>query len=130
MSGSTSNAGRPPMYDDMDGALFQQRGNEYLMWCLDSEKRPTLNGLSLALGFNSRQSLLNYAEKPEFMDIIKRFRTVIESEWEYALADPNATGTIFWLKNQGWSDKSETEIYGRNGGPMETVTRIELVGKQ
>lgn len=117
------------MYDGVDASQFESRGSEYLTWCLESEKRPTLNGLSLALGFNSRQSLLNYGEKSEFVDIIKRFRTVIESEWEYALADPNATGTIFWLKNQGWSDKSEMELSGRNGGPMETVTRIELVGK-
>lgn len=124
-----SRTGRPPIYYAVEAEKFEARGHEYLMWCLDNEKRPTLNGLSLSLGFNSRQSLLNYQEKPDFLDIIKRFRTVIESEWEYALADPNATGTIFWLKNQGWSDKSEMELSGRNGGPMETVTRVELVGK-
>lgn len=34
----------------------------------------------------------------------------LEAEWEQRLAGPNATGTIFWLKNQGWSDKTEQTV--------------------
>lgn len=77
---------------------------------LGEEEVPTVNGLALALGFNSRQSLLNYADKPEFVDTVKRARTRMENAWEQRLAGPNAAGTIFWLKNQGWTDKTEQVI--------------------
>ena len=36
------------------------------------QKPPTITGLALALGFTSRQALLNYQAKPEFVDTITR----------------------------------------------------------
>lgn len=77
----------------------------------------------------TRETLLRYGEKSDFSDVVNFIRMRLVNSWERRLAMPNATGTIFWLKNQGWSDKSEMELSGRNGGPLETVTRIELVGK-
>lgn len=106
---------------------FEDRAEAYFLSCESAEKRPTVNGLVLALGLTSRQSLHNYEARPEFMDAVKRARTVIEAAWEECLAGPNAAGTIFWLKNQGWTDKQETELYGRGGGPVEQVHRIERV---
>ena len=32
--------------------------------------------------------------------------------WEKRLAGTACTGAIFWLKNQGWSDKSEQVVTG------------------
>lgn len=110
-------AGRPPAYSD--AAEFEGAAEAYFAQCEASEKVPTVNGLALALGFNSRQSLLNYADKPEFVDTVKRVRARLEAEWEQRLAGPNAAGTIFWLKNQGWTDKTERELYGREGGPIQ-----------
>ena len=98
---------RPPIFDtpeQFDAAV------EVYFDSLKDDEVPTVNGLALALGFNSRQSLLNYAEKPEFLDTVKRARTRLEMAWEKRLGGPNAAGTIFWLKNQGWSDKSEQTI--------------------
>jgi len=43
---------------------------------------------------------------------------------------PDTTAAIFWLKNRRrdeWRDKQEHEHAGPNGGPMENVTRIEIV---
>lgn len=116
--------GRPPHYTDPKE--FAEKADAYFLMCKTRERRPTVNGLALALGFNSRQSLLNYAERDGFMDIVKRVRTQLEDEWEQGLSGPNAAGTIFWLKNQGWTDKNETALTGANGGPVETVTRIKL----
>ena len=76
----------------------------------------------MALGM-SRETLLRYAEKPEFSDTVKQVRTRLEAEWEQRLAGPNATGTIFWLKNQGWSDSVEQ----KHSGSIDGVTRVELV---
>lgn len=42
---------------------------------------------------------------------------------------PDTTAAIFWLKNRkpaDWRDKSQQEISGPEGGPVETITRIEL----
>jgi len=97
---------------------FEERSELYFATCEANEKRPTINGLVLALGLTSRQSLHNYEGRPEFMDAVKRARTVIEAAWEDGLTGSNAAGTIFWLKNQGWSDKQETELYGREGAPI------------
>lgn len=43
---------------------------------------------------------------------------------------PDTTAAIFWLKNRQpgeWRDRVEQSISGPNGGPVETVTRVELV---
>lgn len=120
--------GRPVLYDDPD--VMMAKAQEYFHGeeALGDKGCPTVNGLCLHLGM-ARDTLLRYGEKAEFSDVVKFIRMRLEHTWERRLAGPNATGTIFWLKQQGWSDKSEMELSGRNGGPMETVTRIELVGK-
>lgn len=115
--------GRPPIFQTPEE--FEKAADLYFE-TLGENDVPTVNGLALALGFNSRQSLLNYADKPEFLDAVKRARTRMELAWEQRLAGPNAAGTIFWLKNQGWTDKTEQAITGANGGPLETVTSFRL----
>lgn len=125
MTGDAPNVGgRPPHYTDPKE--FADKADAYFRMCEAKERRPTVNGLALALGFNSRQSLLNYAERDGFLDVVKRVRTRLEDEWEQGLSGNNAAGTIFWLKNQGWTDKNETALTGANGGPIETVTRFKL----
>lgn len=99
---------RPPLFDNPED--FGAAADAYFTQCKAAEKVPTVNGLAMALGFNSRQSLLNYGEKPEFLDVVKSARTRMEAEWEQRLAGPNAAGTIFWLKNQGWTDKTEQTV--------------------
>lgn len=114
---------RPPYFDDP--AQFEEAANAYFDKCELKEQVPTVNGLALALGFNSRQSLLNYADKPEFVDTVKGIRTRLEAQWEQRLAGGNAAGTIFWLKNQGWSDRQDLNVGGQPENPV--IHRIELV---
>lgn len=43
---------------------------------------------------------------------------------------PDTTAAIFWLKNRRpdlWRDRHTQEISGPNGGPIETVAKIERV---
>lgn len=42
---------------------------------------------------------------------------------------PNVSAAIFWLKCRAeWRETTAVELTGKDGGPMETVNRIELVG--
>lgn len=44
---------------------------------------------------------------------------------------PDPTAMIFWLKNRKpaeWRETKAVELTGKDGGPMETINRIELVG--
>ena len=71
-------------------------------------KPPTITGLALALGFNSRQSLLNYQGKKEFLDTITRAKSIVEEYAEQRLFDRDGVqGAKFSLTNnfKGWRDK-------------------------
>lgn len=70
---------------------------------------PTITGLCLYLGFESRQSFHDYKENPEFSYTIKKARLRIENEYEKMLYRQSPTGSIFALKNLGWVDKQEVE---------------------
>jgi hypothetical protein len=83
------------------------------------KKRPlTIQGLALALDFNSRQSLLDYEGYTDendkgFLDTIKKARLFIENDKvENMLAGEYSTaGVIFDLKNNhGHKDKSTVDM--------------------
>lgn len=111
---------RPPLFETPE--QFEAVTGAYFDKCDALERPYTVNGLALALGM-TRETLLRYGEKEGFSDTVKAVRAKLEDYWESRLAGPNAAGTIFWLKNQGWSDKTEQHLTGS----METVTRIQLV---
>ena len=73
---------------------------------------PTITGLTLYLGFESRQSFYDYENNSKFSYTIKRARLFIECEYEEQLQVGNTTGAIFALKNMGWTDKMETTLQG------------------
>ncbi len=106
--------GRPPLYTDPEEvadiieAYFQavtfQHPETGITIC-----RPTMSGLAYALEM-SRQSLINYGNKEEFFDTIKRARDKVEVALEDNLYNNSVTGTIFNLKNNfGWKDKTELD---------------------
>lgn len=91
-------------------------------------KPPTVTGLALALGFTSRQSLLNYQAKKEFMDTITRAKMVVEEYTEGRLFDKDGSnGAKFSLMNnfKGWNDRIITEL-----DQEEQRARIESLKKQ
>lgn len=131
-----SKVGRPPMYKSKKE--IQEKIDAYFKLCegtpyIDNEgnvmtdkhgepvivgKRPlTITGLALALGFNSRQSLLNYQGKDEFMDTITRAKAVVEQYAEERLYDKDgANGAKFSLANnfEGWKEKQSIEADVKN----------------
>lgn len=85
---------------------------------------PTVTGLALTLDM-SRQALIEYEKKDEFIDTVKKAKQKVEAFLEQRLYHQNATGTIFNLKNNyGWKDKTETEIHAQvkdiSDKPLET----------
>lgn len=139
--------GRPPMFLPDDIEELQRRIDQYFEDCdgkilrdkdgnpvrnkdgkiiRDDRKPYTITGLALAIGFNSRQSLLNYQEKPEFFDTIMRAKARVERYAEERLYDNNgANGAKFSLANnfKGWTEKQSIEADVKN-----TVTiNVELV---
>jgi hypothetical protein len=113
---------RPPLWTTPQE--FEDAAEAYFIACRDPDapKMPTVNGLCLALGC-CRDSLWEYAKKPEFSDAIKRARTMLEEAWESRLAENGPTGAIFWLKNQGWRDTVDQ----RHSGAIEGLT-VSFVG--
>ena len=69
----------------------------------------TITGLALALD-TYRQTLLNYEERDEYLDTIKKAKQMIENSYELDLKKHGRTGTIFALKNFDWKDKQETDL--------------------
>lgn len=99
--------GRPPIFQTPEE--FTAVADAYFAKREAEDKPFTVNGLALALGM-TRETLLRYGEKDGFSDAVKAVRARLEDHWESRLAGTNAAGTIFWLKNQGWTDKTEQVI--------------------
>lgn len=135
--------GRPPKYknkeeieekieayfEECKGKILKDNENEPI---LDKFGRPviydrhppTVTGLALALGFSSRQALLNYQAKKEFVDTITRAKTRVEAYTEERLFDRDGSnGAQFSLRNnfKGWNDRKITEMDSE-----EQKARIEL----
>lgn len=99
----------------------------YFLNCTDPEDenkyiRPlTITGLANALD-TSRETLLEYEERPEFVDTIKRAKGKIHQYVEeYLFNGKNQTSAIFNLKNNyGWKDKTEQDINNPDGN-LKTI---------
>lgn len=91
-----------PLMDDDGNVLTNKKGKPILI----GARAPTVTGLALALGFTSRQALLNYQAKKEFVDAITRAKTRCEEYAESRLYDRDgARGAEFSLKyNFRWED--------------------------
>ena len=140
-----SKVGRPPMYNSAEemqekiDAYFEEcKGeliyNELGQPILDKNMQPilfgkrplTITGLALALGFTSRQALLNYEAKEEFVDTITRAKAKVEQYAEERLYDKDgANGAKFSLANnfKGWREKREIEADVKNS----VTINVELV---
>jgi hypothetical protein len=71
---------------------------------------PTLAGLALYLGFNSKDDLDRYETKGRFKAVIKQARLRVMTYYESRLYAPNPTGAMFALKNMGWDVNAKTDI--------------------
>lgn len=73
------------------------------------ENEIAITWLALFLWFTSRQALINYEEKPEFIDTIKRAKMRVELAYEKRLIARGNGWDVFALKNFDWKDKFETD---------------------
>ena len=143
-----SNAGRPPIFTSVEemqekiDAYFEEcKGtvatdkegnvltNKYGEPVVIGEKPLTITGLALAIGFNSRQSLLNYEGKEEFLDTIKRAKAKVEQYAEERLFDKDGSnGAKFSLSNnfKGWAEKQQIEADVKN----DISINVELVDEE
>ena len=80
----------------------------------------TLTGLILHLNI-AKDTFYQYAERPEYNDIIKKIQLRVENEYEISLRKYGRTGDIFALKNFGWKDKQEVE----NSGTQNVVITMQ-----
>lgn len=110
--------GRPPFYNTPEE--FEAKVIEYFahppMKAIRAGNEmveipvPTVTGLALHLGFESRQSFYDYEVKPGFAYTVKKARTLIERHYEEIMQSGNNAGAIFALKNFGWKDRTETDF--------------------
>lgn len=127
--------GRPPDYKTVEE--MQAKIDEYFElskgeMLLDAEGTPiihkgapiyingyhlTVTGLAIHLGFTSRQALLNYQNKKEFVDAITRAKLKIEDYANQRLFDKEGVrGAMFALSvNYGYVEKKATEHSGNVG---------------
>ena len=89
--------GRPPHYETPEE--ISEKIDEYFQ---QIKKKPTITGLALFLGFASRQTIHDYKKDARFSYILKRAVLLIEQYHEERLSEHSCTGSIFFLKNQGW----------------------------
>ena len=108
-------------FSDCEGEVLKDEEgnpvlNKYGGVIIMGSKPPTITGLALALGFASRQALLNYQDREEFNDTIMRAKSRVEQYAEERLFDRDGSnGAQFSLKNnfKGWNaDKKEENQQG------------------
>lgn len=103
--------------------IQEVKNNEVFLKKIMSEQKPyTITGLALALD-TSRETLINYEEREEFFDAIKKAKMKCQNFAEnYLFSGKNPIGPIFNLKNNyGWKDEIENNVNG-NIGFNVTVT--------
>lgn len=96
------------MLDEEGNAITDRNGNPVYR----PSRPPTVTGLALALGFTSRQALLNYQEKEEFVDTVTRAKSRCEMFAEEQLfTKEGANGAKFSLANnfEGWNEKQRID---------------------
>lgn len=93
-----------PLFGEDGKVMLDKQGHPIIC----GKKPPTITGLALALGFTSRQALLNYQAKAEFIDTITRAKSRVEAYTEERLFDKDGVqGAKFSLTNnfKGWAEK-------------------------
>lgn len=95
-----------------------------------NRRPPTVTGLALALGFTSRQALLNYQAKDNFVDTVTRAKTRIEQYTEERLFDREGVqGAKFSLVNNfsGWREKGANPADGQQEQQGNMQALVDLL---
>ncbi|HRG79450.1 MAG TPA: terminase small subunit [Cyclobacteriaceae bacterium] len=95
-------AGRPLLFKDAE--TLQLEIDKY--FASTKKEEWTITGLAISLN-TSRETLINYQEREQFFDTIKKAKDMVENSYEIDLKKKGHSGSIFALKNFGWLDKQE-----------------------
>jgi hypothetical protein len=115
-----------PILNTNGEPIFDKAGNVILI----GAHPPTVTGLALALGFHSRQSLLNYQGKKAFMDTVTRAKMQIEAYAEERLYDRDGQrGAEFNLKyNFRWAEQNKGDDEDEGTGVVELPAIMDSPG--
>ena len=111
-----------PLTDEKGKQIFNKFGSPIFI----DVHPPTVTGLALAIGFTSRQALLNYQAKP-----ITRAKARVEQYAEERLFDRDGSnGAQFSLRNnfKGWDADKKNDDSG--DGKITIVNNIPRTEKQ
>lgn len=115
-----------PLLDIEGNTVFDKWGNVVMV----GVKPPTVTGLALALGFTSRQALLNYQAKKQFVDTITRAKSRCEEYAESRLYDKDgANGAKFSLEHNfkwGKDEKGSENDYLKGLQALADVLRAPM----
>lgn len=114
-----------PIIGDDGQPILDKYGQPFII----NAHPPTVTGLALALGFTSRQALLNYQAKKAFVDTVLRAKARIEAYAEERLFDRDGQrGAEFSLKyNFRWADeKKQDEDEGHGVAELPAVLPAPL----
>lgn len=102
-----------PIIGDDGMPILDKYGQPFII----HQRPPTVTGLALALGFTSRQALLNYQAKKGFVDTVLRAKARIEAYAEERLFDRDGQrGAEFSLKyNFRWADPGKMDNEEEHG---------------
>ena len=70
------------------------------------EKKPTLTGLALFLGFSSTSAFKKYKENPEYAQVIEYALLRVENRYEQLLQDGVSTAKIGLKRLGEWEDET------------------------
>lgn len=115
--------GRPLKFETVE--KLQEKVDDYFN--VTPKDEWTWTGLAIHLD-TSRQTLVEYKERPEFADSIKKGLDKVANGYEIDLKKHGRSGTIFALKNFDWKDKTEQELSNPDGN-LKTII-INKSGQQ
>ena len=115
-----NNGGRPPHYETAEH--LKEKIEQFFNFCMRNKEKPTITGLALYLGFESRQSIEDYIKKDEFTYTLKRAKLTVEYYYE----KHGETIDIFALKQMGWRDKIETGLTDKDGNDINPFLTINI----
>jgi len=107
--------GRPPKWNTPEE--LQKEIDAYFKKCEEEEEPLTITGLALALD-TYRDVLMDYQNKDEFSNTVKRAKQRIEHAYEKRLIANGRAGDIFALK------KINNRYYGLTNDEIDSVMSI------
>ena len=105
---SNRNGWRPLKFGSLKE--LENKIEEYFLTITDDkwENPASITWLAIYLD-TSRETLLEYQERPEYIDTIKKAKDKIEWAYEKRLIKKGGSWDIFALKNFNWKDKTEVD---------------------